>query len=218
MAQDREEFVAGDATTPVTRGPYRKGIERREQIIRSASEVFGELGYIGGSLRAIGDRVGASPATLIQYFGSKEGLLMAVLDDWTVQTARWAIPTDPPGLEYFRAIPALMDYHVDHRGTLELFVTISAEATNPGHPAREFIQRRYADVVRNWSEKLREAVVAGEVGALTDEQIETEIRILVAVLDGVELQWLLGADINLPNLVSAHLDQAIARWQTSPAA
>ncbi|WP_327632984.1 TetR/AcrR family transcriptional regulator [Kribbella sp. NBC_00482] len=215
MAQHREDLVAGDVTTPVTRGPYRKGIERREQIIRSASEVFGEQGYIGGSLRAIGDRVGASPATLIQYFGSKEGLLMAVLDDWTVQTARWAIPTDPPGLEYFRAMPALMDYHVDHRGTLELFVTISAEATNPNHPAREFIQRRYADVVRNWSEKLREAVARGEVGVLTDEQIEAEIRILVAVLDGVELQWLLGADINLPALVTTYIDQAITRWTTA---
>jgi AcrR family transcriptional regulator len=201
----------------MTRGPYRKGVERREQIIRSASEVFGELGYIGGSLRAIGDRVGASPATLIQYFGSKEGLLMAVLDDWTVQTARWAVPTDPPGLEYFRAIPAIMDYHVGHRGTLELFLTMSAEATNPSHPAREFIQRRYADAVRNWSEKLREAVDKGEVGPLTDDQIEAEIRILVAVLDGVELQWLLGADINLPGLVATHLDQAITRWKTTPA-
>lgn len=173
-------------------------------------------GYESGKVD-LGDRVGASPATLIQYFGSKEGLLMAVLEDWTVQTARWAIPTDPPGLEYFRAIPALMDYHVDHRGTLELFLTMSAEATNPSHPAREFIQRRYADIVRNWSGKLREAVANGEVAAMTDDQIEAEVRILVAVLDGVELQWLLGADINLPALVTTHLDQAITRWKSTPA-
>lgn len=206
--------MAGEAT-PTTRGPYRKGVERREQIIRSASAVFGEVGYVGGSLRTIGDRVGASPATLIQYFGSKEGLLMAVLDDWTIQTARWAIPTDPPGLEYFRAMPAIMDYHVDHRGTLELFLTISAEATNPDHPAREFIQRRYADTVRSWTGKLREAVDNGEVGALTEEQIEAEVRILIAVLDGLELQWLLGADINLTNLVATHIHQTITRWTDS---
>jgi AcrR family transcriptional regulator len=207
--------VTGEAT-PMTRGPYRKGVERREQIIRSAAEVFAEVGYIGGSLRAIADRVGASPATLIQYFGSKEGLLMAVLDDWTIQTQRWAVPTDPPGLEYFRAIPAIMDYHVGHRGTLELFLTMSAEATNPSHPARTFIQRRYADTVRTWMGKLREAVADGEVGSLTEEQIETEIRILIAVLDGVELQWLLGADISLTDLVATHIDQAINRWQTAP--
>lgn len=204
--------MAGEAT-PATRGPYRKGIERREQIIRSASEVFGELGYIGGSLRTIGERVGASPATLIQYFGSKEGLLMAVLDDWTIQTARWAMPDDPPGLEYFRALPAIMDYHVEHRGTLELFLTMSAEATNQSHPAREFIQRRYADSLESWSGKLRQAVDAGEVAALTEAQIESEIRTLIAVLDGIELQWLLGADIDLRGMITTFINQAITRWQ-----
>lgn len=204
--------MAGDAT-PLTRGPYRKGIERREQIIRSASEVFGEVGYIGGSLRTIGERVGASPATLIQYFGSKEGLLMAVLDDWTIQTAHWAMPDDPPGLEYFRALPAIMDYHVAHRGPLELFLTMAAEATNQSHPAREFIQRRYAHSLQSWTGKLRQAVDAGEVAALTEAQIECEIRTLIAVLDGIELQWLLGADIDLRGMITTFITQAITRWQ-----
>jgi len=205
--------VADEATARI-RGPYRKGLERREQIIRSASEVFGELGYIGGSLRAIGDRVGASPATLIQYFGSKEGLLAAVLEDWTMQTTRWTLAHDTPGLAYFRALFRVTEFHVEHRGLLELFITMAAEATNPGHPAREFIQRRYASLLADCTAKLREAVDRGEVAPMTDEQIDAEVRILIAVLDGVELQWLLGADIDLPALASRHLEQAIARWKT----
>jgi hypothetical protein len=48
---------------------------------------------------------------------------------------------------------------------------------------------------------------------MTDEQIEAEVRILIAVLDGVELQWLLGADIDLPAVVSRHLEQSIANWK-----
>jgi AcrR family transcriptional regulator len=199
--------------TARTRGPYRKGVERREQIIRSASEVFGELGYIGGSLRTIADRVGASPATLIQYFGSKEGLLAAVLEDWTMQTSRWSLAGDPPGLAYFRALIRVTEFHVEHRGLLELFITMAAEATNPGHPAREFIQRRYADVLANCSAKLREAVDRGEVAPMSDEQIEAEVRILIAVLDGIEVQWLLGADIDLPALATRHLEQSIACWK-----
>jgi AcrR family transcriptional regulator len=195
------------------RGPYRKGLERRDRIIRSASEVFGAVGYIGGSLRAIGDRVGASPATLIHYFGSKEGLLAAVLEDWQLQTSRWSLADDPPGLAYFRAMITVTEFHVEHRGLLELFVTMAAEATNPGHPAREFIQRRYADVFANCTAKLREAVGLGEVAHLSDEAIEAEVRILIAVLDGIELQWLLGADIDLAVLASRHLEQAIARWE-----
>jgi AcrR family transcriptional regulator len=171
---------------------------------------------VDGSASKVAWPDGASPATLIQYFGSKEGLLTAVLEEWTIQTAQWAMPGDPPGLEFFRAMPAIMEFHVDHRGTLELFLTMAAEATNPDHPAREFIQRRYAGTVRCWTAKLREAVVNGEVAALTEEQIEAEIRILIAVLDGIELQWLLGADIDLRRLVATHIDQTITRWQTGP--
>jgi AcrR family transcriptional regulator len=203
--------VAREAA-PVIRGPYRKGIERREQIVKTASEVFGELGYVGGSLRAIAERVGASPATLIQYFGNKEGLLTAVLEDWTVQTQRSSLSEDVRGLAYFRQMPALMEFHVHHRGLLELFITMAAEATNPGHPARQFIQDRYSTGRELWSAKLREAVADGEVAVLTEAQIEAEIRILVAGLDGLELQWLLGADIDLPGLVGLHVEQAITRW------
>ncbi|WP_432876736.1 TetR/AcrR family transcriptional regulator [Kribbella sp. CA-245084] len=206
--------MAGE-TAPVIRGPYRRGIERRERIVRSASEVFGEFGYVGGSLRAIAERVGASPATLIQYFGSKEGLLAAVLEDWTVQTGRSTLPESARGLAYFRQMRDLMEFHVHHRGLLELFITIAAEATNPGHPAREFIQQRYSNGLQLWTCKLREAIEDGDAGAMTDQQIEAEIRILVAVLDGIELQWLLGADIDLPGLVSTHVEQAITRWQTT---
>ena len=204
--------MADEATAQI-RGPYRKGVERREQIIRSASDVFGELGYIGGSLRTIGDRVGASPATLIQYFGSKEGLLAAVLEDWTKQQSQSSLADDPPGLAYFRALITVTEFHVEHRGLLELFITMAAEATNPGHPARQFIQRRYETVMANCIGKLREAVDRGEVAPMTDEQIEAEVRILIAVLDGVELQWLLGADIDLPAVVSRHLEQSIANWK-----
>lgn len=177
--------------------------------------MFGEFGYVGGSLRAIAERVGASPATLIQYFGSKEGLLAAVLEDWTVQTGRSTLPESARGLAYFRQMRDLMEFHVHHRGLLELFITIAAEATNPGHPAREFIQERYANGLQLWTRKLREAIEDGEAAPMTDQQIEAEIRILVAVLDGIELQWLLGADIDLPGLISTHVEQAITRWQTT---
>ena len=90
---------------------------------------------------------------------------------------------------------------------------MAAEATNPGHPAREFIQCRYADVLANCTAKLREAVDRGEVAPMSDGQIEAEVRILIAVLDGIELQWLLGADIDLPALASRHLEQAIDGWK-----
>src|SRR5690349_7882029 len=99
------------------RGPYRKGIKRREQIVRA---VFAEFSYAGGSIRAIAAAVGVSSATLIQYFGSKEGLLEAVLEDWNRQTGKLFSP-DLQGLAYLRALAGLMTFHVSHRGFIELF-------------------------------------------------------------------------------------------------
>src|SRR3954462_1457057 len=123
------------------RGPYRTGIRRREQIIATAITVFGEYGYAGGSIRTIADRVGISHATLLQHFGSKEGLLTAVLEEWDRQTVERSLAR-VAGLDYFRSLPEVMTAHLANRGLLELFTTIAAEASNPTHPAHPFIQRR----------------------------------------------------------------------------
>lgn len=53
--------------------------EKRDEIVRIASEAFNELGYDRCSMATISDRLGGSKATLYGYFGSKEELLRAVL-------------------------------------------------------------------------------------------------------------------------------------------
>ena len=54
--------------------------ERREAIIRTAGEVFCELGYHGATMSEVSARLGGSKATLYSYFDSKEALLFAVLE------------------------------------------------------------------------------------------------------------------------------------------
>src|SRR5215207_342602 len=132
------------STVTTSRGPYRTGIRRREQIVATAIRVFGEYGFAGGSIRTIADRVGVSHATLLQHFGSKEGLLTAVLQEWDRRTVQASL-TGVVGLDYFRRLPEVMTAHLGSRGLLELFTTIAAEASNPTHPAHVFIQRRYTD-------------------------------------------------------------------------
>src|SRR6478736_5963470 len=116
-----------DSTMVGSRGPYRTGLRRREQIIDAATAVFAEYGYAGGSVRTIADRIGVSAASLLQHFGSKEGLLMAVLEDWDRHTVEARV-TDVTGLDYFRRLPEVMAANVRNRGLLELFITMAAEA------------------------------------------------------------------------------------------
>src|SRR6476620_1160705 len=161
----------------VRRGPYRTGVRRREQIIGAATAVFAEYGYAGGSVRTIADRIGVSPASLLQHFGSKEGLLMAVLEDWDRHTVEAQL-TDVTGLDYFRRLPEVMAANIGNRGLLELFTTMAAEASSSAHPAHAFIQRRYTDNLATLAGHLRQAVDAGDVAALSSDEIDIEVRLV----------------------------------------
>ena len=195
----------------VERGPYRKGVQRRQEIVRAAAQVFAERGYNGGSLRSIGERVGISSASLVQYFGTKEGLLSAVLEEW----ARESRPAGADGLRgtaWIRSMREAMVYNVTHRGLIELFLTLTAEATNPGHPARTFVQQRYATVVAEHVRHLHEAVEDGEIAPLPEHELEQEARLVVAGMDGIELQWLLDPRVDLLELFDRFLAATLTRW------
>jgi AcrR family transcriptional regulator len=194
------------------RGPYRNGIRRRDEIVEAAIEVFAEFGYAGGSIRTIAARVGVSPATLLSHFGSKEGLLMAVLEEWSRRTTAASLEGSS-GVAYFRRFPEVMQFHLDNRGLLELFTTLAADASSPSHPARTFIQRRYLESMGTLCLQLARAVADGEIPPLSRAQIEREARLLTAMLDGIGLQWLLDPSTDLVGDVTAFIDDTIARWQ-----
>jgi AcrR family transcriptional regulator len=59
--------------------PSREKINRREQIIEAAGELFQEQGYSATSIRRIADQVGCTEAALYYHFESKRDLLQAVL-------------------------------------------------------------------------------------------------------------------------------------------
>lgn len=200
-------------TSRRARGPYRTGIRRREQLLAAAMDVFARNGYAGGSLRIIAEHAQVSHATLIQHFGSKEGLLTAVLEEWDRQTIESSL-TDVSGLDYFRRLPEVMSGHERNRGLLELFTTLAAEASNPAHPAHLFITRRYETNLATLSGHLREAVEAGDIPSLRADQIDTEARLITAALDGIGLQWLIDPTTDVAANITTYVNRAIHSWQT----
>jgi len=194
------------------RGPYRTGVRRREQLIAVAIDVFGEHGYAGASIRAIAEQAGVSHASLIQHFGSKEGLLVAVLEEWDRRTVEDGL-AEVGGLDYFRRLPEVMAAHRENRGLLELFTTIAAEASSPNHPAHAFIAERYARNLATLAGHLRDAVDAGDIAPLPPGRIDVEVRLLTAVLDGIGLQWLVDPSTDVVAGVSTYVDRAIRSWR-----
>lgn len=202
-----------ESTSGRARGPYRTGIRRREQLLAAAMEVFAKNGYAGASLRTIAEQAQVSHATLIQHFGSKEGLLTAVLEEWDRQTVEGGL-TNVSGLDYFRRLPGVMAGHERNRGLLELFTTLAAEASNPAHPAHPFIARRYEMNLATLAHHLREAIAAGDISALSSDQIDLEARLMTATLDGIGLQWLIDPAADVTTSISTYVNRAIRAWQS----
>jgi AcrR family transcriptional regulator len=58
----------------------RQAAQTREEILTAAVALFGERGWSGTTLAAIGERAGVAVETIYAGFGSKKGLLRAALD------------------------------------------------------------------------------------------------------------------------------------------
>src|ERR1700722_16492782 len=193
----------------IPRGPYQKGIRRRREIVDAASRIFARYGY-GGSLRQIANDVGVTPAALARHFGNKDGLPRAGPPPWEDDDAHHF--DGARGLEYFRRLPGLMTYHTTEPGLIELLLTLSTEATDPQHPARSWAVERYRSVVNLGIDYLREATELGEVGPMDDDQIEIEARGVFALMDGMQLQWLLDPSLPVVHMFEGQLKTVLERW------
>jgi len=74
-------------TQPVAKPQRRTGTRAaaaeatREAILRAATKVFAKYGYTGGSVEKISSAAKSVDRMIYYYFGSKEGLFVAVLED-----------------------------------------------------------------------------------------------------------------------------------------
>ncbi|MGW0606896.1 TetR/AcrR family transcriptional regulator [Streptomyces sp. NPDC002644] len=172
------------------RGPYEKGEAKRAEILRAALEIFAAEGYRGTSLRKVAARCNLSLPGLMHYFDSKEDLLTQVLRmrDETARI-RQGERTDP---ERYREI---IREGAKTPGLVELFVSMAAAAGDPGHPAHQHFAERYP--------ALRERVAAYVQERMDEGRMTTVIPaerlavLLLAVADGIQLQWLIDRSVDM---------------------
>jgi AcrR family transcriptional regulator len=59
----------------------RPDVERRQELLDALIEDFAASGIGGRSLRQVADAVGTSHRMLLHHFGSREGLLLAIVEE-----------------------------------------------------------------------------------------------------------------------------------------
>ncbi len=174
---------------------YRKGPERRAQILLSAMELFAERG-VGASLRAIGEAIGVSHAALRYYFANRDELLLAVYRAHEARVHE-AEAQDRSARDEVSAV-AMMEKSAERNrsipGLVELYATLTTDALQgQQHPAtREFVQARYRRVRGDLAERIRAGQRSGAISPDVDP--DDAAALVVAASDGLQLQWLLDPD------------------------
>lgn len=183
---------------------YAKGRAKREEILDQAMAMFGEAGYRGASLRVIATRCGISHPGLLHHFPTKESLLLAVLEHRDAVDDQWLEAGRPTGVDRLRRLVGLAALNARRRGIVELFCVLSAEATAADHPAHAYFVERYRTAVLSTAVSYAEA---REKGVLREDIDPGEAaQQLIALMDGLQTQWLLsGCATDMAGVLQAHL-------------
>jgi AcrR family transcriptional regulator len=170
------------------RGPYAKGVARREEILTVALELFSRRGYDRTSFREVARATGLTQAGLLHHFGSKEELLVEVLRRRDARNegrydANHAQPLTVEGLI------SVVRHNAEEPGLVRLYVAMSSESTNVESEARDFFGQRFRDLIAGIAEDVRVKQEAGEIAS--DLEPEVVASLLIAAADGLQIQWLL---------------------------
>ena len=186
--------MANSEAAPGVRS-YRKGPERRAQILLRAMELFAERG-VGASLRAIGEAIGVSHAALRYYFANRDELLVEVYrtHENRFHEAQAGERSAPEAVSAVAMMERSAERNRSIPGLVELYATLTTDALQEQqHPeTRAFVQARYQRVRADLAERVRAGQESGAIAADVDP--EDAAALVVAASDGLQLQWLLAPD------------------------
>jgi len=188
------------------RGGYAKGRERRDAILAAANDVFAAQGFHGASLATIATRVGLSEPGLLHHFPSKEHLFLELLtlrhDHDSERVARAL--ADHEG--FLDALLGLCRENQGTAGLVRLFTILVGESVDADHPAHDWMVERYRGLRERFVARIEAEQRAGRVASGVDAR--TLGPQLIAMFDGLQLQWLLEPDaVDLSAVFADFLDR-----------
>ena len=186
--------------------------ERRRQILEITASLIAECGFWGLSMQDVADRCGLTVPGVLRHVGSKIGLLVAVLEHRDVEDARSLrvelgvgeaeVPDEwseggPEGVDLRQLCLATMRRNARQPEIVRLFAVLQAESLTPSHPAHTYFANRQRNALAAFT-ALAEPVTG---------RPETLARQIIAVMDGLQIQWL-----RTPDTVDL-----VGEWETAAA-
>jgi AcrR family transcriptional regulator len=169
--------------------PQRRN--RKEEILQVASEHFAQHGFHGATLSAIAEAVGLTEPGLLHYFHSKVDLLQGVLDYRDrVDKSKFLAILEQEKLSLFSALQDLVAVNQQRPGLVQLFTVMVGESINQEHPSHDFFVQRYRALRKVMIEYFVQHD-AGRKNFKADVDLEQLVVLIIAVMDGLQVQWLL---------------------------
>lgn len=200
-------------------GRPRAGSEdKRARILNEAVVLFGEHGYAGTSLADIANAADISKAGLLHHFSSKDELFCKVLESRDREDALSILVESPAGegdtveapvdtignLDTLDVAGAsdldgnpwalleryieLLERNVAHRDLTAIYTATAVSVLDAEHPAHRWMANHLNSAV----ERFESSFEAGKTAGLVDPKMPSRLvaRSLVALIDGLQLQWL----------------------------
>lgn len=155
-------------------------LEREEQILSVASEVFAEDSYAATNIQVIADRAGISKPLIYNYFGSKEGLFLACIErggEIVADEIERIANEDVVGIERgLRTLDGMFTVLEDQRHLWRIFYDRTAPTTGP-----------VADAVTVYTERITKLADEGvsELMALSGVTDQLDVSAMTAVWMGI---------------------------------
>jgi AcrR family transcriptional regulator len=170
----------------------RRADSRREEILDAAVELFATRGYRGTGLLALAERVGMSHVGILRHFGTKEGLLLAVMQRREVEFARSSQEVDQRDLRSLLAVSMPREPDI----LTKLTVVLRAENLEPDAPLHEFFVAHHRRAYEFLAAMIARGQDAGELRSDVDPKMKA--LEIIAFAWGLEAQYVLVPDVVNP--------------------
>ena len=221
--------LTGMASTPAQR-PVRRGRGRprgsggeatagtRERIVAAAAELFAERGFHATPMTAVAEASGLSQTGLLHHFPSKDDLLAEVLHQRDLRDMAMfaaARAHEPRGWEVWEDMSTLVRVNSERPGLVRLFTSLAGEAVDPDHPGHTWLGEHHDNAVQVLAHALGEAVEDGTAAAAVPA--ESLARQAVALMDGLQLQWLMRpGEVDMAGDFAHFVAAVRDRWAITP--
>jgi AcrR family transcriptional regulator len=192
-------------TMPRAKSSTSRGGRSRAAILKAAVSLFARFGYRGAPLAAVADAAQMTQPGLLHHFPSKQHLLLAVLEDRDLDAKRRAHGGfNAGGHTTLNALRDLVEYNATTPELVQLFTVLVGEGVSADHPAHTYFTDRYAGLRHQLTRALQLGQETGDFRA--DVDVSLVASLILAMMDGLQIQWLLDHDQEMPPRFALFLD------------